>query len=260
MLITNEKCFLSRIHTLEFCVCVLYCLFMCFFLFELSFPIFVMVFQISLFVLCFGQLYHFTKCASIENTGENDTEKKIININSTWFFIVAQGRIEECNQKLDSADAYADCSSLIGTNWNCVNSAPSRVGEDIHREQVRMSCGENEQGPLVCCPVWGLIRCMLTQVKNHCNPQFGDAFSNEYREDAFQPAIDQLNEQYCAEYPFASNQCDYVLQFIRDTRVLESQGISFKTDHSLDSLIGHSLCFLSSLVWSVPIFLLQRDF
>ena len=140
-------------------------------------------------------------------------------------------------------NAFSDCSSLVALNWNCIHSGTlpdegNSAGQQHHHHQPHrlvLSCGDDQQGPLFCCPVWALLRCMLQQVKLHCasgggdqqssSSEEGDNFSQQYQAVAFQSQIDELQQSSrCAQFPFSSSQCDSVLAFIRDQFALESDG------------------------------------
>lgn len=139
-------------------------------------------------------------------------------------------RISSCNQKLDSARAFPDCSSLVATNWNCINNAEPEKPENSDQHKVHslaLSCGSDQEGPLFCCPIWALLRCLLAQIKVHCRKEFPEDFSQRYRKIAFQPQIEQLQKSRCTHFPFSSPQCDTVLTFIRDKFALENEGTFF---------------------------------
>jgi len=139
-------------------------------------------------------------------------------------------QISLCNQILDQSGAVIACMDLVGNNWNCVNY----VGMDSKsaHDRLTISCGST--GALFCCPIWAMIRCLLQQAKVNCGRVLADnhipdtesmiTFLAQYRQRQFQREIDQLHQNECVNFKFASPQCENVLTYIRNRELLEPIG------------------------------------
>ena len=133
-------------------------------------------------------------------------------------------QINICNQRLDNNNAANVCAELIGNNWNCLNFIQSKsLNKDPH-QRIHLMCGSDSDGPLFCCPIWAMIRCIFQYVKDNCTDLGGQQFFQQYWTENFHQQVEQLNRERCFNYTFASVECSNVLVYIQNNQLLERVG------------------------------------